>query len=129
MLDSSPQGGPTPNEKAFAVELLADHTVALAGDAPVMTLDWPTQYAAELNQGGLDVAFLALDNQGELTVTHVSNGQVCTVEQPKPEKSFRRRFGAWLYDYPKDYGRIDRSEGNNIFYITMEKLDVRLAEM
>jgi hypothetical protein len=128
MLDSGLQGGPTPNETAFVVELLADHTVALAGDAPVMTLDWPTRYAAELNQAGLDVAFLALDNQGELTVTHASNGQVCTVEQPKPEKSFRRRFGTWLHDYPRNYGRVDRSEGNNIFYITMEELDVCLPQ-
>ena len=45
----------------------------------MMTLEWPTRYAAELNQAGLDVAFLALDSQGELTVTCVSNGQVSTV--------------------------------------------------
>ena len=126
LLDSGPQGDPTPSEKAFAVELLADHTVALVGDAPLMTLEWPIQYAAELNQAGLDVAFLAVDSEGELTVTHVSDGQVCMVEQPKPELSFRRRFRAWLEDYPNDYGRIDRSEGNNIFYMTMERLDVRL---
>jgi hypothetical protein len=128
LLDTGPQGDPTPSEMAFAVELLADHTVALAGDAPVMTSDWPTRYAKELNQAGLDVAFLALDNQGELTITYVSNGQNCSVAQPKPEQNFLRRFRAWLRDYPRDYGRIDRSEGNNIFYTTMEKLDVRLPQ-
>lgn len=128
LLDSGPQGDPTPSEKAFAVELLADHTVALVGDAPLITLEWPIQYAAELNQAGLDVAFLAIDSEGELTVTHVSGGQVRKVEQPKLELSFRRRFRAWLEDYPNDYGRIDRSEGNNIFYMTMERLDVRLPQ-
>ncbi|MCB1968717.1 MAG: CHAT domain-containing protein [Candidatus Accumulibacter sp.] len=128
LLDSGPQGEPTPIENAFAIELLADHTVALAGEAPVMTLKWPARYAMELNQAGLDVAFLAVESQGELTVTHVSNGQVRTVEQPKPEQSFRHRFRTWLQDYPKEYGRVDRSEGNNIFYITMERLDIRLPQ-
>lgn len=128
LLNSGPQGEPPPSENAFAIELLADHTVALVGDAPAMTLEWPTRYAAELNQAGLDVAFLAVDSEGELAVTHVSGGQVRTVEQAKPVQSFRRRFRAWLQDYPKAYGRVDRSEGNNIFYLTMEGLDVRLPQ-
>lgn len=128
LLDSGPQGESTPSEKAFAVELLADHTVAQVGDAPAMTLEWPTRYAAELKQAGLDVAFLAVDSRGELTVTHVSGGQISTVEQPKPEQSFRHRFRAWLQHYPKNYGRVDRREGNNIFYITMENLNVRLPQ-
>lgn len=126
LLDSGEQGEHHPSENAFAIELLADHTVALVGAAPEMTLEWPNRYAAELNQAGLDVAFLAVDSKGELTVTHVFDGQILTVEQPKLEQSFQRRFHAWLQDYPKDYGRVDRGEGNNIFFMTMEKLDVRL---
>ena len=126
LLDSGLHGESTPSEKAFAVELLADHTVAMMGDAPAMTSEWPTWYAAGLNQAGLDVAFLAVDSQGELTVTHVSGGQIRMVEQAKTAQSFRRRFLAWLEDYPRDYGLVDRTEGNNIFYMTMEKLDVRL---
>ncbi|MFM0131224.1 CHAT domain-containing protein [Paraburkholderia sediminicola] len=128
LLDSGPQGEPIPNENAFAIELLADHTVTLVGEAPAMTVEWPVRYAAELNQAGLDVAFLALDNHDELIVTYVSDGQVRTVEQPRHEQSFRHRFRAWLQDYPRDYGRVDRSEGNNIFYLTMETLDVRLPQ-
>ncbi|WP_440215875.1 CHAT domain-containing protein [Chromobacterium piscinae] len=128
LLDSGLQSESSPNENAFAIELLADHTVALVGDAPMMTLEWPTRHAAELNQMGLDVAFLAVDSEGELTVTYASGGQVHTVEQPKLKQSFQRRFLAWLEDYPKDYGRVDRRDGNNIFYLTMEKLDVRLPQ-
>ena len=128
LLDSSPEGASTPSDKAFAVELLADHTVAHAGDAPAMTVDWPTQYARELNHAGLDVAFLAVDGEGELTVTLVSGGVARSVEQPRHEQAFRRRFHTWLEDYPKNYGHVERSEGNNIFYITMEKLDVRLPQ-
>lgn len=128
LLDSGPQGEHHPREKAFAIELLADHTIALLGEAPEMALEWPSRYAAELNQAGLDVAFLAVDSRGELTVTHVSDGQIRIIEQPKLEQSFQRRFHAWLQDYPKDYGRVDRRDGNNIFYMTMEKLDVRLPQ-
>ncbi len=128
LLDIGPHGEPSSNERAFAIELLADHTVTLMGDAPSMTSEWPARYAAELNQAGLDVALLALDTQGDLTVIHVGGGQLCTVEQPRHEQSFRRRFRAWLQYYPRDYGRVDRSEGNNIFYMTMETLDVRLPQ-
>ncbi|AIV53466.1 CHAT domain protein [Burkholderia pseudomallei MSHR1153] len=128
LLGRDSQDRPAPYESAFAVELLADHTVALVGDAPAMSVEWPTQYAVELNQVGLDIVFLVLDSQGELIVTYVSNGQVRNVEQPESEQTFRRRFGAWLQDYPRDYGRVNRSEGNNIFYLTMETLDVRLPQ-
>ncbi|MBX9849936.1 MAG: hypothetical protein K2X64_11625, partial [Rhodocyclaceae bacterium] len=65
-----------PDESTFAIELLADHTVSLPGATPAMALDWPAQYAAELNRAGLEVVFLALDSQGELVVTHISGGVV-----------------------------------------------------
>lgn len=126
LLDSSAEGSPTPTESAFAVELVADHTVAPLSDTPAMDVEWPSQYALELNMAGLDVAFMAVDSEGELVVTQVSGGQMRTVAQPKHGQSFQHRFSAWLEDFPKDYGRIDRSQGNNIFYLTMEKLDVRL---
>ncbi|APC14914.1 hypothetical protein BLL42_03970 [Pseudomonas frederiksbergensis] len=128
LLDFGSQGELTLSEHAFAIELLADHTVTLVGESPAMMMEWPIRYAAELNQGGLDVAFLALNSEGELTVIHVSDGQVRTVEQPKSERRFRDRFHSWLQDYPKNYGRVDRTEGNNIFYMTMEALDVRLPQ-
>lgn len=128
LLDIGPRDKVAANEHPFAVELLADHSVALLGGASAMTLEWPIQYAAELNQAGLDVAFLALDSRGELTVTHVANGQVRTIEQPTFEQSFRHRFRAWLQDYPKEYGRVDSRDGNNIFFMTMERLDVRLPQ-
>ncbi|MDE1713569.1 CHAT domain-containing protein (plasmid) [Chromobacterium amazonense] len=128
LLDSERQNKPNPNECIFAIELLADHSVALVSEAPTMRVEWPAQYAAELNQVGLDVVFLALDSEGELTVSHISGGQAYFVEQPKLERSFRHRFHRWLQDYPKDYGRVDRAEGNNVFYLTMEALNVRLPQ-
>lgn len=126
LLDAGPQGAVVASETAFAVELLADQAVKLLSDAPVMTVDWATQYAFELNDAGCDVVFMALDDKGELSVTHVTDREVRTIAQPRHDQSFRRRFDAWLVEFPRQYGKVDILEGNNIFYLTMERLDVRL---
>ena len=128
LLDASPQGVTIASEAAFAVELLADQTVKLPGNAPVMTVDWATQYAFELNDAGCDVVFMALDDKGELSVTHVADRQIRTIDQPRHDQMFRRRFDAWLTEFPRQYGAVDRDDGNNIFYLTMERLDVCLPK-
>jgi hypothetical protein len=128
LLCSEATSSSTPLDDAFATELLADHTVQLFSDAPAITVEWPSQYAVELNHEGLGVAFLALNSSDELSVVCITDGKAYSIEQPKHERSFRDRFQEWLQNYPKDYGRIDREEGNNIFYLTMEELDLRLPE-
>lgn len=112
----------------LAVELLADQTMNLFGSPPDLTEDWALQYALSLNDEGLDVAFMALNNAGELSVAVVSKGKAKAIEQPKHEKSFHRRMQAWLGKYPKAYGLIDAYHGNNEFFSTMEALNVRLPE-
>lgn len=114
--------------KTLAVEVLADQTMALPGSSPQLTADWALQYARSLNDDGLDVAFMALDTVGELSMTFVSKGDVTAIQQPKHEKSFRWRLQAWLEKYPKAYGLIDPYHGNNEFFNTMEALDVRLPK-
>lgn len=113
-------------DKALAVELLADHAVALPAHPPAMQVSWPVHYAKSLNSVGLDVVFLGLDSAGELVVTHVSNGHVQSIEQPRHDRSFRLRMLAWLEDYPRQYGYVDAADGDDEFFITMERLDVRL---
>lgn len=126
LLSAGTQGAAIPSEAAFAIELLADHTVKLPSDMPVMTVEWAAQYANELNDAGCDVVFMALDDKGELCITHVANREVREVVQRRHDKTFRQRFDTWLLEFPSGYGKVDRSEGNNIFYLTMEQLDVSL---
>jgi hypothetical protein len=126
LLDGRVQQAPTANDKALAVELLADHTVALSDVPSDMEVDWPVRYAQSLNQEGLDVTFLAVDSSGELAVTYVSGGQAQSIGQPRHEQSFRQRLLAWLEDYPRNYGYVDAAHGNNEFFTTMEKLDICL---
>lgn len=113
---------------ALAVELLADQTMTLFGSPPELTEDWPLQYALNLNDEGLDVAFMALTAAGELSVTVASKGEATAIEQPKHEKSFRWRMQAWLEKFPKAYGLIDPYHGNNEYFNSMEALGVRLPK-
>lgn len=126
LLNADTHGAAVPFEAAFAVELLADHTVQLPSSTPVMTVNWAVLYAYELNDAGCDIVFMALDEKNELSVTHVANREVRAIDQPLHNQTFRRRFDAWLLEFPRQYGNVDRSEGNNIFYLTMDELDVRL---
>jgi len=130
LLDRGALGGAVePREAAFAVELLADQTVTLLSSGPVLTLEWPVEYAYELNDAGCDVVFMALDEQGELSVTHVGDRRVMSIDQPRHSRSFRRRFDAWSVEFPRLYGMADPAEGNNTFFLTMEQLDIRLPRV
>ncbi|WP_447578721.1 CHAT domain-containing protein [Achromobacter kerstersii] len=128
LLDERGDAADSGKASTLAVELLADQTMALCGAPPELTEDWALQYARSLNEEGLDVAFMALNSAGELSVTAVSKGVVAAIEQPKQDKSFRRRMQAWLGKYPKAYGLVDAYDGNNEFFDTMEKLGVSLPK-
>jgi hypothetical protein len=126
LLDVDTESTAIAAETAFAVELLADQTVKLPTDAPMMTVDWAMQCAYELNDAGYDVVFMALDDKGELSVTHAANREVGAFDQPRHDHTFRQRFNVWLEEFPRQYGIVDPRDGNNIFYLTMQQLDVRL---
>jgi hypothetical protein len=92
-----------------------------------MQIGWPIHYAKSLNDAGLDVVFLGLDSAGELVVTHVSNGHVQSIEQPRHNRSFHLRMLTWLEDYPRKYGYVEAAEGDDEFFITMERLGGKTA--
>ena len=122
-----PSGKADYNEaKAFGVELLADHAITLPEVPPELESGWPAHYAQNFSKSGLDVAFVGVNNNGDLVITYVSNGEIIDIEQPKHSQSFKRRLLAWLQDYPRNYGYIDPYDGHNEFYTSMEALDLRL---
>ena len=63
-----------------------------------------------------------------MSVTHVADNKILAIDQSRLEQTFRRRFDAWQLKYPRKYGTIDRNEGNNIFYLTMEQLDGQISQ-
>lgn len=115
-------------EMVFAVELLADHSVNLLSSEHLMTVEWVEKYAFKMNDLGCEVVFMAFDDDGELSVIHVANRSIKSIEQPLLEKTFRRRFNTWLEDYPYGYGKVDSRDGNNVFYMTMERLNIQLPK-
>ncbi|MEX5492508.1 CHAT domain-containing protein [Pseudomonas asgharzadehiana] len=126
LLDDLPSGAASGENKAFGVELLADHAVTLPALPPELECEWPVRYARSLNEAGLDVAFIGVDSSGELSVSYVSHGKVQCIVQPRHPRSFKQRLLAWLQDYPRNYGYVDTADGQNEFYTTMESLDCRL---
>ncbi|NWD43718.1 CHAT domain-containing protein [Pseudomonas yamanorum] len=126
LLDDSVGEAASGEDKALAVELLADHAVSLPDVPPPLEINWPTSYARSLNEIGLDVAFIGVDSAGELSVTYVSNGEIQCIEQTRHPRSFKLRLLKWLEDYPRNYGYIDSAHGYNEFFTTMEALDVLL---
>lgn len=126
LLDTDSSDDKAAMESALAVEVLADHTVPDGEAREQLTAEWPSSYAKELSSAGLDVAFLAVDEHGELRITQVTNGQIERIKQNQHEKPFARRLQAWLQDYPRKYGFLNAEDGNNEFFTTMEKLDIRL---
>lgn len=126
LLDAGNQNPVVTAESTFAIELLTDHAVKLLSGAPEMTVDWPLNYAFELNGANCDVVFMAMDGVDELEVIHVSGREARSIVQPRHVQTFRHRFDAWLVKFPREYGYVDTRDGNNVFYRTMEELDVRL---
>lgn len=126
LLDEFSGSATSKEAKAFGVELLADHAITLPEMPPELESGWPARYAQTLNKSGLDVAFIGVDNSGELVITYVANGEIRGVEQPTHPNSFKKRLRAWLQNYPRNYGYIDPSDGHNEFYTTMEMLELRL---
>lgn len=110
----------------LAVEVLADQSITLLSSLPEVTEEWALQYAQKLNDEGVDVAFMALNDCNELLVTVVSNGKAAAIRQPPREKSFYARMQVWLEEYPKGYGLIDSYDGGNEFFRSMDALGVCL---
>lgn len=129
LLGISKEQSDSPEICALAVEILAERGVELPGDIPDLSIGWPLAYAKELSLQGLEVVFLALDSQNELSVTHVFEGAAYRIEQPKFDMSFLKRMQIWLNKYPREYGFIEAHHGIDEFYTSMEALGVKFSSV
>ena len=106
ILDTSNAGVAVASEAMFAVELLADHTIKLPSAPSVMTVDWATQYAFELNDAGCNVIFMALSEKGELSVSLTAG-----VSRPEPLPSNHRNRHHEAGELPCRCAEISREVG------------------
>lgn len=113
---------------ATAIELLADRELDPAAIERVLDLSWPSQYLHEIRPESGAAMMMGLDIDGELTVLTLTE-QGGTVERPARETgTFGQALAIWNDNYPLRYGKIEREEGNNEFFVTMAPVAIPLPE-
>lgn len=117
---------------SFALELLADHGVAVPGwdeaAAPPPLpgrIEEPAETACAVSADGLSVVQLGFDARGYLVRVAAVNGEVQAPVREADNVFNRERFGHWASAYPYAYG-IDESTAN-LFYTTTA--DLRLSDL
>lgn len=119
-------------ETSFALELLADHAVAMPGwdeaaePAPAPDrIEEPAEIAGAISQDGLSIIQLGFDASGHVVRVAAVDGQL-QLPLREPDEIFNlERFGRWSSEYPYAYG-IDEDTAN-LFYTTTA--DLRLSAL
>jgi hypothetical protein len=115
----------SPAKAACAMELLADHGLDSPG-ARAIDMSWPLPLLAEMRPSEGAILMVALDADGALVVLTVRADDTKIEKVATEGPSFRRRLAKWSENYPYQYGKVEREEGNNIFFQTMEELPIPL---
>lgn len=108
---------------ASAIELLADHALD-PPEARVLDTTWPIASLAELRPADGAILMTALNSDGALVCLTVGSNGTKFETVSTEGGSFRRHLSKWSEEFPFRYGLIEREQGNNIFFQTMEKLPV-----
>jgi hypothetical protein len=119
-------------ETSFALELLADHGVAMPGwdeaalpAPPPDRIDEPAEVACAISQDGLSVVQMGFDANGHLVRVTAGDGELQPPTREPDEVFNLRRFARWSSEYPYAYG-IDEDTAN-LFYTTTA--DLRLSSL
>jgi hypothetical protein len=119
-------------ETSFALELVADHGVAIPGwdDAPkppvtAESVGEPSEIARAVSREGLSVVQVGFDSNGQLVRLSAVGGHLQAPIREPDDILNMERFKAWARQYPYRYG-VDESSPN-LFYTTTANL--RLSEL
>jgi hypothetical protein len=115
-------------DAAVAVELLSDHAVELSKPAGPLDVGWPARFIRDLSAAGLGVLMLATDASGELVAILAEQGQMRVLRPDVKERSFESRLKTWTATYPYQYGLIERDEGNEEFYLSMQDFELPMPD-
>lgn len=110
---------------ASAIELLADHALDPPEVQP-MNANWPISFLTEVRPCEGAILMAALDTDGALVTLTMTENSAKVDKTATKGASFHRRLAKWSEHYPFGYGIVEREEGNNIFFQTMEELPVPL---
>jgi hypothetical protein len=119
-------------ETSFALELVADHGVAIPGwdeaakpPSPPEQVEQPAEIARAVSREGISVLQVGFDSNGRLVRLSTIGGHLQAPVREPDDIINEERFKAWAVEYPYRYG-IDESSPN-LFYTTTANL--RLSEM
>ena len=126
---SSPQDQLTARDAAAAIELLSDHALDPVADARALDAEWPLKFAQRISPDGGAVLMLGLDTEGVLATVSVAAPRVEVSKIETPAAPYRKLLAQWSDTYPYQYGLIERQEGNNEFFVSMEPLNLALPEV
>lgn len=97
------------------------------GDSLVcLDTKWPLPFLTQMVPPDGAILMAALDADGDLITLAVRADETAIGKLTFEGPSFARRLAKWSENYPFEYGTIDRSEGNNVFFQTMEEIPVPL---
>lgn len=113
-----------PEEAAVAIELLADRAINMPERGRILDKQWLGDYVRDLSRKGLAVLMLGLNENGELVCISSNDGALDVRHSVDGKHSFSRRVAKWSAIYPYQYGLIDREDGNNEFYLSMDDLEI-----
>ena len=119
-------------ETSFALELIADHGVAIPGwdeaaeppSAPER-VEQPAEIACAVSREGVSVVQVGFDSNGRVVRLSAVGGHLQPPVREPDEIMHEERFETWALEYPYRYG-IDESSPN-LFYTTTAHL--RLSEL
>jgi hypothetical protein len=119
-------------ETSFALELVADHGVALPGwdeaakppSAPER-VEEPAEIACAVSCEGLSVVQVGFDSDGRLVRLNAVEGHLQSPVREPEDVMLEERFKIWAMEYPYRYGTDNVSP--NMFYTTTA--DLRLSDL
>ena len=119
----------SPEDASAAIELLSDHALDPLDGSRALHIEWPLRFARSVCPEDGAVLMMALDMDGILTSVTVDHHEAIVGKHGTVADPFRKILNDWSENYPFRYGQIDRSEGNNEFFVSMEKLDFPMPNM
>ncbi|WP_017699753.1 CHAT domain-containing protein, partial [Pseudomonas syringae] len=117
----------SPETAATTLELIADHALDPLIGARELDTHWPLAFAHSVCPPLGVLMMLGMDSEGALVSLMVKQGKtlVSRLEESNGV-SFADSLDTWAQTYPHRYGYIDRKEGNNEFFLSMEELPISL---
>ncbi|MBX3710534.1 MAG: CHAT domain-containing protein [Lysobacter sp.] len=126
---SSPQEKLSPRDAAAAIELLSDHALDPVAHVRALDAQWPLEFCQRILPDDGAVLMLGLDIEGGLACVSIEAAGVRVSKGVTANASYRRSLAQWSDTYPCRYGLIDRQEGNNEFFVSMEPLNIPLPDV